>query len=88
MFHEVLRSPFPPRVLPFLAAVLFQRRERKETGFCHWRVRQIVALSLGQHSLAGVFGSDILLLHMWKTSPALLQELIKNLEESLGEDFG
>ncbi|NWH53126.1 PA24F phospholipase, partial [Fregata magnificens] len=25
------------RVLPFLAAVLFQRKERKETGFYHWR---------------------------------------------------
>ncbi|XP_063189815.1 cytosolic phospholipase A2 zeta isoform X1 [Chroicocephalus ridibundus] len=37
MFHEVLRGPFPPRVLPFLAAVLFQRKERKETGFYHWR---------------------------------------------------
>ncbi|XP_041315659.1 cytosolic phospholipase A2 zeta isoform X4 [Pyrgilauda ruficollis] len=37
MFHEVLRRPFPPRVLPFLAAVLFQRKERKDTGFCHWR---------------------------------------------------
>ncbi|KAL9849424.1 cytosolic phospholipase A2 zeta isoform 3-T3 [Geothlypis trichas] len=37
MFHEVLRGPFPPRVLPFLAAVLFQRKERRDTGFCHWR---------------------------------------------------
>ncbi|GAB0190418.1 cytosolic phospholipase A2 zeta [Grus japonensis] len=37
MFHEVLRGPFPPRVLPVLAAVLFQRKERKETGFYHWR---------------------------------------------------
>ncbi|XP_074680298.1 cytosolic phospholipase A2 zeta isoform X6 [Strix aluco] len=37
MFHEVLRGPFPPRVLPFLAAVLFQRKERRETGFYHWR---------------------------------------------------
>ncbi|XP_040455941.1 cytosolic phospholipase A2 zeta [Falco naumanni] len=37
MFHEVLRGPLPPRVLPFLAAVLFQRKERKETGFYHWR---------------------------------------------------
>ncbi|KFP05859.1 Cytosolic phospholipase A2 zeta, partial [Calypte anna] len=25
------------RALPFLAAVLFQRKERKETGFYHWR---------------------------------------------------
>lgn len=45
MFHEVLRGPFPPRVLPFLAAVLFQRKERKDTGFYHWRVRQIPVLS-------------------------------------------
>lgn len=45
MFHEVLRGPFPPRVLPFLAAVLFQRKERKNTGFYHWRVRQIPVLS-------------------------------------------
>lgn len=66
MFHEVLRGPFPPRVLPFLAAVLFQRKERKETGFYHWRVRQIVALPLRGHSLADVFGSDFLLLHVWE----------------------
>ncbi|XP_075283717.1 cytosolic phospholipase A2 zeta isoform X3 [Opisthocomus hoazin] len=37
MFREVLRGPFPSRVLPFLAAVLFQRKERKETGLYHWR---------------------------------------------------
>ncbi|XP_063015165.1 cytosolic phospholipase A2 zeta isoform X1 [Melospiza melodia melodia] len=37
MFHEVLRGPFPPRVLPFLAAVLFQRKERRDTGFYQWR---------------------------------------------------
>nr|XP_025951379.1 cytosolic phospholipase A2 zeta-like isoform X3 [Dromaius novaehollandiae] len=40
MLHELLRGPVPPRVLPFLAAVLFQRKERKErkeTGFYHWR---------------------------------------------------
>lgn len=45
MFHAVLRGPFPPRVLPFLAAVLFQRKERKETGFYHWRVRNRGAVS-------------------------------------------
>lgn len=50
MFHEVLRGTIPPRVLPFLAAVLFQRKERKETGFYHRRVRQ--------HSSADVSSSD------------------------------
>uniref|UniRef100_A0A493U0N5 C2 domain-containing protein n=1 Tax=Anas platyrhynchos platyrhynchos TaxID=8840 RepID=A0A493U0N5_ANAPP len=37
MFCEVLRGLVPHRVLPFLAAVLFQRKERRETGFYHWR---------------------------------------------------
>ncbi|XP_068018355.1 cytosolic phospholipase A2 zeta isoform X2 [Melanerpes formicivorus] len=37
MFHEVLRGSFPPRALPLLAAVLFQRKERKETGLYRWR---------------------------------------------------
>lgn len=65
MFCEVLRGLVPHRVLPFLAAVLFQRKERRETGFYHWRVRPIV-LSLRQHSLADLFGNDFLLVHICK----------------------
>lgn len=65
MFCEVLRGLVPHRVLPFLAAVLFQRKERRETGFYHWRVRPIV-LSLRQHSLADLFGNDFLLVHLCK----------------------
>lgn len=75
MFHEVLRGPFPARALPFLAAVLFQRKERKETGFYRWRVRQTAGLSVRRCSSGAVLGTDLLILHMWKTSPVLLQGL-------------
>ncbi|XP_067414243.1 cytosolic phospholipase A2 zeta-like [Emydura macquarii macquarii] len=37
MFRAVLLSWVSPRTLPLLATVLFQKRERKETGLYHWR---------------------------------------------------
>ncbi|XP_061467300.1 cytosolic phospholipase A2 zeta-like [Rhineura floridana] len=37
MFRQVLLSRLPPRMLPLVAAVLLERKERKETGFYHWR---------------------------------------------------
>lgn len=74
MFHGVLRGSVPPRVLPFLAAVLFQRKERKESGFYHCQVRQVVALPLGQYSLADLFGNDLLLLHVYETTPVVITE--------------
>lgn len=40
MFHEVLRGSFPARALPLVAAVLFQRKERKDAGFPRCRVRR------------------------------------------------
>lgn len=39
MFRQVLLGRLPPRLLPLAAAVLLQRKERKETGLYHWRVR-------------------------------------------------
>ncbi|TFK14957.1 MAX gene-associated protein [Platysternon megacephalum] len=37
MFRAVLLSRVSPRMFPLLAAVLFQRKERKDTGLSHWR---------------------------------------------------
>lgn len=76
MFHGVLRGSVPPRVLPFLAAVLFQRKERKESGFYHCRVRRVVALPLGQYSLADLFGNGLLLLHVYETAPVVIKQKI------------
>ncbi|XP_068049531.1 cytosolic phospholipase A2 zeta isoform X1 [Anomalospiza imberbis] len=62
MFQEVLRGPFPPRVLPFLAAVLFQRKERKDTGFYHWRWEKHPYYSLTVKVLRArnIKGTDVL----------------------------
>lgn len=76
MFHGVLRGSVPPRVLPFLAAVLFQRKERKESGFYHCRVRRVVVLPLGQYSLADLFGNGLLLLHVYETAPVVIKQKI------------
>ncbi|XP_053884570.1 cytosolic phospholipase A2 zeta isoform X2 [Malaclemys terrapin pileata] len=37
MFRAVLLSRVSPRMFPLLAAVLFQRKERKNTGLSHWQ---------------------------------------------------
>ncbi|XP_053124183.1 cytosolic phospholipase A2 zeta isoform X3 [Hemicordylus capensis] len=37
MFRQVLVGRLSPRMLPLAAALLLQRKERKETGFYHWR---------------------------------------------------
>ncbi|XP_066474417.1 cytosolic phospholipase A2 zeta [Tiliqua scincoides] len=38
MFSQVLLGRLPPRMLPLAgAALLLQRKDRKETGFYHWR---------------------------------------------------
>ncbi|XP_039924135.1 cytosolic phospholipase A2 zeta isoform X2 [Hirundo rustica] len=62
MFHEVLRGPFPPRVLPFLAAVLFQRKERKDTGFYHrrWEKHPYYNLTVKVLRARNIKGTDVL----------------------------
>ncbi|XP_053239642.1 cytosolic phospholipase A2 zeta isoform X1 [Podarcis raffonei] len=37
MFRQVLRGRLSPHMLPLMAAVLLERKGRKETGFYHWR---------------------------------------------------
>ncbi|XP_061318348.1 cytosolic phospholipase A2 zeta isoform X2 [Pezoporus flaviventris] len=62
MFHEVLRGTIPPRVLPFLAAVLFQRKERKETGFYHkrWEKHPYYNLTVKVLRARNIRGTDLL----------------------------
>ncbi|XP_030900380.2 cytosolic phospholipase A2 zeta isoform X2 [Melopsittacus undulatus] len=62
MFHEVLRGTIPPRVLPFLAAVLFQRKERKETGFYHrrWEKHPYYNLTVKVLRARNIKGTDLL----------------------------
>ncbi|KAM9012982.1 cytosolic phospholipase A2 zeta isoform 3-T3 [Ara ararauna] len=62
MFHEVLRSTIPARVLPFLAAVLFQRKERKETGFYHrrWEKHPYYNLRVKVLRARNIKGTDLL----------------------------
>ncbi|XP_051476320.1 cytosolic phospholipase A2 zeta isoform X5 [Apus apus] len=62
MFHELLRGPFPPRALPFLAAVLFQRKERKETGFyhCRWEKHPYYNLTVKVLRARNIKGADLL----------------------------
>ncbi|XP_065541500.1 cytosolic phospholipase A2 zeta isoform X3 [Lathamus discolor] len=62
MFHEVLRGTIPPRVLPFLAAVLFQRKERKETGFYHrrWEKHPFYNLTVKVLRARNIKGTDLL----------------------------
>ncbi|KAL7992408.1 hypothetical protein Chor_016664 [Crotalus horridus] len=37
MFRQMLSGQLPPRMLPLVAAALLEGKERKETGFYHWR---------------------------------------------------
>ncbi|KAM4666837.1 cytosolic phospholipase A2 zeta isoform 6-T7 [Amazona ochrocephala] len=62
MFHEVLRGTIPARVLPFLAAVLFQRKERKETGFYHrrWEKHPYYNLTVKVLRARNIKGTDLL----------------------------
>ncbi|XP_048805392.1 cytosolic phospholipase A2 zeta isoform X3 [Lagopus muta] len=62
MFHGVLRGSVPPRVLPFLAAVLFQRKERKESGFyhCQWEKHPYYNLTVKVLRARNIKGTDLL----------------------------
>ena len=62
MFHGVLRGSVPPRVLPFLAAVLFQRKERKESGFyhCRWEKHPYYNLTVKVLRARNIKGTDLL----------------------------
>ncbi|XP_030338342.1 cytosolic phospholipase A2 zeta isoform X5 [Strigops habroptila] len=62
MFHEVLRGTIPPRVLPVLAAVLFQRKERKEIGFYHrrWEKHPYYNLTVKVLRARNIKGTDLL----------------------------
>lgn len=49
MFRQVLLGRLPPRMLPLVAALLLQK-DRKETGFYHWRV--MWSLGAGERRLS------------------------------------
>nr|XP_006130413.1 cytosolic phospholipase A2 zeta [Pelodiscus sinensis] len=62
MFRAVLLSRVSPPMLPLLAAVLFQRKERKDTGLYHWRLEKHSYYNLAVKVLRArnVKGTDLL----------------------------